>query len=61
MLVKPAWVFLIDRTVQNRVGHAAYGTYQALFNLGVIFQIILDLKLSILDLVHAKNDYSLTA
>ncbi len=45
MLVKPAWVFLIDRTVQNRVGHAAYGTYQALFNLGVIFQIILDFGL----------------
>jgi O-antigen/teichoic acid export membrane protein len=45
MLVKPAWVFLIDRTVQNRVGHASYGTYQALFNLGVIFQIILDFGL----------------
>ena len=45
LLVKPAWVFLIDRTVQNRVGHAAYGTYQALFNLGVIFQIILDFGL----------------
>lgn len=45
MLVKPAWVFFIDRTVQNRVGHAAYGTYQALFNLGVIFQIILDFGL----------------
>lgn len=46
LLVKPLWVFLIDRTVQNKVGHAAYGTYQALFNLGIIFQIILDFGLT---------------
>lgn len=46
LLVKPVWVFMIDRTVQNRVGHAAYGTYQALFNLGLIFQILLDFGLS---------------
>ncbi len=37
---------MIDRTVQNRVGHASYGTYQALFNLGIIFQIVLDFGLS---------------
>jgi len=41
LLVKPVWIFLIDRTVQNRVGHD-YGSYQALFNLGIIFQILLD-------------------
>lgn len=46
ILIKPAWIFLIDRTVQNRVGHAAYGTYQALFNLALIFQIILDFGLN---------------
>lgn len=46
LLIKPAWIFLIDRTVQNRVGHAAYGTYQALFNLALIFQIILDFGLN---------------
>lgn len=46
LLVKPLWVFMIDRTVQNRIGHAAYGTYQALFNLGLIFQIILDFGLT---------------
>src|SRR5690606_31581606 len=45
-LVKPIWIFFIDRTVQNRVGHSEYGTYQALFNLGVIFQILLDFGLS---------------
>lgn len=45
LLVKPVWVLLIDRTVQNRVGHAAYGTYQALLNVGIIFQILLDFGL----------------
>jgi len=42
LLVKPVWIFLIDRTVQNKVGHASYGIYQALFNLGLVFQILLD-------------------
>lgn len=46
LLVKPIWVLLIDRNVQNTVGHANYGTYQALFNLGVIFNIILDFGLT---------------
>ena len=46
LLVKPLWVFLVDRTVQNRVGHAGYGTYQALVNLGLIFNIILDFGLT---------------
>lgn len=46
LLVKPVWVLVIDRTVQNRVGHADYGTYQALLNLGLIFNILLDFGLS---------------
>lgn len=41
LLIKPIWIFMIDNTVQNRVGHD-YGSYQALFNLGIIFQILLD-------------------
>lgn len=45
-LIKPAWIFVIDRTVQNRVGHADYGTYQALFSLSLIFQILLDFGLN---------------
>jgi len=46
ILVKSVWVFFIDRTVQNKVGYAEYGTYQALFNLGLIFLIILDFGLT---------------
>lgn len=37
---------MIDRTVQNRVGHEDYGTYQVLFNLSIIFQMLLDLGLN---------------
>ncbi|MBS1643992.1 MAG: oligosaccharide flippase family protein [Bacteroidetes bacterium] len=46
ILVKPIWVFLIDRTVQNRVGHEAYGTFQALLNMSVILQFVLDFGLN---------------
>jgi hypothetical protein len=44
--VKPAWIFLIDRNVQNLVGFEVYGRYQALLNLSLIFQILLDLGIS---------------
>lgn len=46
LLVKPLWVFMIDRTVQNTVGHESYGTYQALLNICIIFQVLLDFGLT---------------
>ncbi len=42
VLVKPIWVFLIDRNVQNTVLTGDYGTYQALMSLSIIFQTLLD-------------------
>jgi len=42
VLVKPVWVFFIDRPVQNTVPSGEYGTYQALMSLSIIFQILLD-------------------
>ncbi len=42
ILVKPIWVFFIDRNVQNTVMGGSYGTYQALLSLSIIFQIVLD-------------------
>jgi len=45
LIVKPVWIFGIDRNVQNMVGHTGYGTYQALFNLSLIFQTLLDFGL----------------
>jgi len=46
VLIKPVWIFLIDRNVQNRVGHAAYGTFQALLNMSVVMQFVLDFGLN---------------
>jgi len=46
LLVKPFWIFGIDREVQNQVGAEAYGTYFALFNLALILNIFLDLGTS---------------
>lgn len=43
LLIKPFWIFGIDRTVQNVVGASEYGFYFALFNFTFIFNILLDL------------------
>ncbi len=42
LIVKPFWIFGIDRTVQNVVGEQVYGLYFALFNFTVIFNCVLD-------------------
>jgi O-antigen/teichoic acid export membrane protein len=42
LLVKPIWIFLIDRNVQLTVGHQEYGLYSALLSLSLIFSIALD-------------------
>jgi O-antigen/teichoic acid export membrane protein len=43
LLVKATWVWGIDRTVQVVVGEAVYGLYFAVFNLTLIFQILMDM------------------
>jgi O-antigen/teichoic acid export membrane protein len=43
LLIKPIYVFGIDRVVQNTVGTEVYGSYFPLLNLVLIFQIFLDL------------------
>jgi O-antigen/teichoic acid export membrane protein len=42
LLIKPFWIFGIDRTVQNITGAESYGLYFTLFNLSVMFGFILD-------------------
>lgn len=42
MLIKPFWIFGIDRTVQNKLGEAEYGLFFAIFNFTYLFQILLD-------------------
>lgn len=45
-LVKPVWVFAIDRNVQNVVGNESYGMFAALLSLSIIFNILLDLGIT---------------
>jgi O-antigen/teichoic acid export membrane protein len=41
-LIKPFYIFGIDRTVQNTVGSVDYGFYFTIFNFAFVFSIILD-------------------
>jgi len=43
LLVKPFWIFGIDRTVQNIVGAGEYGFYFSLLNFSLILNVILDI------------------
>ena len=46
LLIKPFWIFGIDRSVQNTVGAGEYGLYLALFNWALIFNIVLDIGIT---------------
>jgi O-antigen/teichoic acid export membrane protein len=46
IVIKPVWIFAIDRQVQNRVGFEAYGTYFALLNLSIVLSFIADAGLT---------------
>src|ERR1051325_9325696 len=41
-IIKPFWIFGIDRQVQNITGVAEYGSYFALLNLSIVFGFLLD-------------------
>lgn len=45
-LIKPFWLFGIDRNVQNLVGEEAYGRYFALVGFTIVFNIFLDAGLT---------------
>ena len=46
LIVKPFWIFAIDRQVQNITGFTSYGRYFAILNLAIIFNFLLDLGIS---------------
>ncbi len=46
LIVKPFWIFGIDRTVQNTVGGVDYGAYFQVFNFAFLFHILLDMGLA---------------
>jgi O-antigen/teichoic acid export membrane protein len=41
-VIKPLWIFGIDRQVQNITGVVEYGTYFSLLNLSIVFGFLLD-------------------
>lgn len=42
LVIKPIWIFAIDRQVQNVVGTVEYGSYFSLVNLSIVFSFLLD-------------------
>ena len=46
LLIKPVWIFFIDRQVQNIVGYETYGIYFALLNLSYMLLFLADAGLS---------------
>src|SRR6056297_3407599 len=46
LLIKPFWIFGIDRTIQNMVGAAEYGFYFSLLNFSFLLNILLDLGIN---------------
>jgi O-antigen/teichoic acid export membrane protein len=46
LLIKPFWIFGIDRVAQNTVGAENYGVYISLYSLSIILNIILDLGIT---------------
>lgn len=46
LLIKPAYLLLVEAEVQNRVGSEVFGHYSALLSLGFLLNIILDLGIN---------------
>jgi O-antigen/teichoic acid export membrane protein len=61
LLIKPIYVFGIDKAVQNQVGTAAYGIYIAVFNFSFLLTIILDFGITSFNNKNiAHNNHLLT-
>lgn len=59
LLIKPFWIFGIDRTVQNLVGSEQYGFYFTLVNFSMIFSIFLDFGISSFNNRNIARDKSI--
>ncbi len=46
LLIKPFWIFGIDRTVQNLVGDESFGLYSSLFSFSLLLNILLDVGIT---------------
>lgn len=56
LLIKPLYVFGVDRGIQNAVGPESYGLFFALFNLGYAFSILLDPGITSFNNRHIAQD-----
>lgn len=56
VLVKPFYIFGIDAHVQNVVGEESYGSYFALLNFSLLFNILLDFGLVNYTISHVAKD-----
>jgi O-antigen/teichoic acid export membrane protein len=56
VLIKPFYIFGIDTHVQNIVGEEAYGSYFALLNFSLLFNILLDFGLVNYTISHVAKD-----
>src|SRR6476620_9710061 len=46
IIIKPVWIFGIDRQVQNVIGYHQYGTYFSILNLSIVLSFIADAGLT---------------
>ena len=61
LLIKPVYLFGIDRGLQNTVGSEAYGLFYSLFNLTFILSVVLDPGITNFNNRHiAQNNHLLT-
>jgi O-antigen/teichoic acid export membrane protein len=60
LLVKPVYIFGIDRGVQNAVGPEVYGLYFSLFNFAFILQFFADLGINNFNVRHIAQNTHLT-
>jgi len=59
ILVKPLWIFGVDRNVQNILGAATYGEYFMLFNISVLFTIVMDMGIQTYIATSFSKDHGL--
>lgn len=55
ILVKPLWIFWIDRGIQNSVTLEHYGIYFSLFNLSLLFNGLLDIGITQFNTQHVAK------
>ncbi len=58
LIIKPVWLLLIDREVQNMLGESVYGEYYIVLNLSLISNIILDLGIQNFNNATVASDNS---